>query len=85
MNYHQATNQTVQTLTNLQTFEYKTTGWSWVFGGGMETWVGQRQRLAIYADAGIVRIKGDADSGGEAKIDDRLKYVAVGVKLRLSR
>jgi len=86
MNYHQATNTTTQTIDiNSQKFEYKTTGWSWVFGGGMEAWLGQRQRTALYADAGIARIKGDAESGGEAKIDDRLKYFAVGLKLRLSR
>jgi hypothetical protein len=86
MNYHEATNKTSETLDNLsQTFEYKTTGWSWVFGGGMEAWLGARQRAAIFADAGIMRIKGKAESGGEAKIDDRLKYVTVGVKLRLSK
>jgi len=86
MNYHEATNKTVQTIgPQTQTIDFKTTGWSWIFGGGMEAWVGRRQRMAIYGDAGILRIKGKAESGGEAKIDDRLKYVAVGVKLRLSR
>jgi hypothetical protein len=86
MNYHEATSKTVETIDNLsQTFEYKTTGWSWVFGGGMEGWIGTHQRVAIFGDAGIMRIKGNAESGGEAKIDDRLKYVTVGVKLRLGR
>jgi hypothetical protein len=86
LNYHQATNKTVQTIEPLaQTFEYKTKGWSWMFGGGIEAWMGRRQRLAIYADAGIMRIKGKAEGGGEAQIDDRLKYLAVGVKVRLSR
>jgi len=86
LNYHQATTKTAETIDNLsQTFEHKTTGWSWLFGGGMEAWMGQRQRMAIFADAGIMRIKGKAEGGGEAKIDDRLKYVTVGLKLRLSR
>lgn len=86
MNYHEATNKTHETLeTASQNFEFKTTGWSWVFGGGMEAWIGARQRMAIYADAGIMRIKGKAESGGEAKIDDRMKYVAAGVVLRISR
>lgn len=86
LNYHEATNKTSETIEPLtQTFEYKTTGWSWVFGGGMEAWIGTHQRMAIYGDAGIMRIKGDAESGGEAKIDDRLKYVTVGIKLRISR
>ena len=76
MNYHEATNKTSETIDSLsQNFEYKTTGWSWVFGGGMEAWVGARQRMAIYADGGIMRLSGKSESGGEAKIDDRLKYV----------
>jgi hypothetical protein len=86
LNYHQATTRTAQTIENIsQVIAYRTTGWSWLFGGGMEAWMGQNQRLAIYADAGIMRIKGSSEGGGEAQIDDRLKYVAVGVKLRLSR
>jgi len=86
MNYHQATTRTAETIdTSAQAIEYKTTGWSWLFGGGMEAWMGEKQRLAIFADAGIMRIKGPSEGGGEAKIDDRLKYVTVGLKLRLSR
>jgi hypothetical protein len=86
MNYHEATNLTAETIDNIsQTFQYKTKGWSWIFGGGSEIWLGTRQRLAIFADGGIVRIRGKAESGGEAQIDDRLKYVAVGVKVRLTR
>jgi hypothetical protein len=86
MNYHEATNTTAETIdVNSQTFQYKTKGWSWIFGGGMEAWIGARQRFAIYGDGGIMRIKGNAESGGEAQIDDRLKYVTVGVKVRLSR
>jgi hypothetical protein len=86
MNYHEATNTTNETIDNIsQTFQYKTKGWSWVFGGGLEGWIGAKQRVAVYGDAGVMRIKGKAESGGEARIDDRLKYVAIGVKLRLTR
>jgi hypothetical protein len=85
-NYHEASNTTVETIDNIsQTFAYKTTGWSWLFGGGMEAWIGEHQRMAIYADGGLMRIKGKAESGGEALIDDRLRYLSVGVKLRISR
>ena len=86
MNYHEATNTTVETIDNqTQTFAYKTTGWSWLFGGGMEAWIGAHQRMAIYADGGLMSIKGKAESGGEALIDDRLRYFSAGVKLRISR
>jgi hypothetical protein len=86
MNYHEATNKTAETIDGIsQTFQYQTKGWSWIFGGGAEIWVGEKQRMAIFADGGIMRIKGKAESGGEALIDDRLKYVSVGVKLRLTR
>jgi hypothetical protein len=41
LNYHQATTKTAETLaTVVQGIEYKTTGWSWLFGGGMEAWRG---------------------------------------------
>jgi len=86
LNYHEATNTTTQRIDNVaQSIVYKTQGWGWIFGGGMEAWLGEHQRMAIFGDAGILRMKGDAESGGEAKIDDRLKYVTVGVKLRISR
>jgi hypothetical protein len=86
LDYHQATTKTVERLDLAsQTFEYKTTGWSWLFGGGVEIWMGEKQRAAIYADGSVIRLKGKADSGGEAEIDDRLKAIAVGVKLRLGR
>jgi hypothetical protein len=85
-NYHEAVNKTTQTMDNLtQTFEYKTTGWSWLIGGGMEGWLGTNHRMAIYADFAIMPLKGKAESGGEAMIDDSLKVVTVGLKLRLSR
>jgi hypothetical protein len=86
VNYHQATATTLQTMAGLrQTFAYKTTGWNWLYGGGMETWLGERQRLAIYADAGVMKIKGKDEAGGEAQIDDVMKYVTFGLKVRLSR
>jgi len=85
INYHQATSRTAETIgTQGQVLEFQTKGWSWVFGGGLETWLGQSQRVAIFGDAGIMRIKG-ADDNSEARIDDRLKYVTFGVKVRLSR
>jgi hypothetical protein len=86
MNYHQATTKTLQTMQGLaQTFAYKTTGWSWLYGGGMEAWLGERQRFAIYADGGVMKIKGKDEAGGEARIDDVMKYVTFGMKVRLSR
>jgi hypothetical protein len=85
-NYHEATNTTTETIDNItQLFSYKTTGWSWIFGGGMEAWIGAHQRMAIYGEAGLAQIKGKAESGGEALINDRLRTITVGVKLRLSR
>ena len=83
-NYHQATLKTTERIENAsQSFEYKTTGWNWVFGGGAEIWLGQSHRAAIFGDAGQARIKGAAESGGEARIDDRLTYVSVGMKVHV--
>src|SRR4029450_8288035 len=42
MNYHQATTRTNQTIDNIpQVLAYKTTGWTWGFGGGTDAGRGQ--------------------------------------------
>lgn len=98
MNYHQATSDTTQsqdaiTLTmngvdqtvpaGTQTFQMKTKGWGWLFGGGMEAWIGKNG--ALFAELNLARIRGDAEGGGEGKIDDRLTTFIVGAKIHAGR
>jgi outer membrane protein with beta-barrel domain len=83
-NYHQATSTTVQTIDGAtQTLEFQTEGWNVLFGGGLDAWIASR--VALYAEAGLAGIKGKAVGGGEAQIDDRLRFILIGVRVRLGR
>jgi len=82
--YHGATSRTVQTIDGAtQTLEFETEGWGWLFGGGAEVWLAPR--VALYTEASFTTLKGEALGGGEALIDDRLRLIAVGLKVRISR
>jgi OmpA-like transmembrane domain. len=84
MNYHRATSTTSETIgTASQTFEMKTQGWGWLLGGGAEAWI--TPSVALYAEAGIARIKGADVSGGEGVIDDRLRSIVFGLRVHLGR
>lgn len=96
--YHRATLSTTQTIDDVtvtsgdvtttikggtQTFELRTQGWGWVFGGGLEGWV--TDSVAIFGEFGRGALKGSARDGGEGTIDDRLTFLLAGVRVRLGR
>ncbi|HTM24283.1 MAG TPA: hypothetical protein VL225_03765 [Vicinamibacterales bacterium] len=81
--YHQAASNTSETIDLVsQTFSLKTKGWSWLVGGGGEVWVWPK--VALYGELQVVRLKGPAEGGGEVKMDDTLRVLAVGIKVRLT-
>jgi hypothetical protein len=83
-NYHFGTSTTKETINSLsQTFEVKTRGWGWLFGAGMEIWIAPA--VALYADAGFAGVKGAAVGGGEARLDDRLRFLMFGARVRIGR
>jgi hypothetical protein len=83
-NYHFGTSTTKETINGLsQTFEVKTRGWGWLFGAGAEVWVAPA--VALYADAGFAGLKGGAVDGGEAQLNDRLRFLMFGVRVRIGR
>ena len=97
-NYHRATlttNQTVEDVTVIvddaevilpggtQTFQLRTGGWGWLFGGGLEIWVARP--LAIYAEAGYVALKGSDRDGGEGSINERVTYILAGARVHVGR
>lgn len=88
-NYHRATSGTTQTLENVtgttgaQTFELRTAGWGWLFGGGAEAWVAPS--FAIYGEVGRAALKGAARDNGEGAIDDRLTVILLGARVRIGR
>lgn len=83
-NYHFATLTTKETIKGQsQTFVVDTRGWGWVFGAGIEIWTAPV--FALYADAGIAGLRGVPVSGGEARFNDRLRFVTVGARVRVGR
>lgn len=83
LDYHQGTWNTSETIdVATQTFQYKTHGWSYMWGGGAEVWIWKK--VAIYADLGVIRVKGGANSGGEAQLDDSIRYLFTGAKFSLT-
>lgn len=95
-NYLRATTGTTQTVDDTtvtidgveQTIEGGTiasaidfSGWGWTFGGGVEGWV--KPFLAIYAEGGLVGLKGDPRETAEGAIDDRLTYFVGGLRIRI--
>ncbi len=82
--YHQATASTKETIgTASQTFDYRTKGYSWMFGAGLEGWV--TSRVALFGEAGVDRLKGKSDGGGDPLIDDQMRVVIAGIRLHLGK
>lgn len=80
--YHEATNTLTQTIGDAsQTVETNTDGWSYTYGGGLEGWISDR--LALYAEAGITKIKGKERLSGVIEIDDKLTHYLLGVRFRI--
>jgi hypothetical protein len=82
--YHQSTLNTSETIdAATQSFIQKTHGWGLLFGGGTEVWV--TPKVALYGELSMTRVKGKAEDKGEGLVDDRLRFLGIGVRVRLSR
>lgn len=66
-----------------QNAEIETEGWDWTWGAGMEIWISSR--IAISLDAGLASLKGIPTGGGDTELDDRLRYVSGGVRVRIGK
>ncbi len=66
-----------------QTLQVRTGGWGWQFGGGVEFW--PTRFVALYGEAGFIKLKGSDLDEGEGVLDDRLTTLMVGVRVRLGR
>ena len=51
-------------------------------GGGTEIWV--TPKVAIYGELSVAKMHGKAEDKGEGLFDDRLRFIGVGVKIRLT-
>ena len=66
-----------------QTWELKTDGWGWIFGGGIEIWVSRS--FAIFGEFDHAAVKGSDVDHGEARIDDRITSVLGGLRVHLGK
>ncbi len=66
-----------------QVFQLETSGWGWMFGGGLEGWVSPT--LAFYAEGGYDQIKGADRRNGEGLIKDRVIYAVMGIRVHIGR
>ncbi|HEY3383202.1 MAG TPA: hypothetical protein VGK32_15635 [Vicinamibacterales bacterium] len=97
-NYHRGTFSTTETINPVtvtvdgvdqtfpggtQAFVFRTAGWGWLFGGGFEGWL--TRTVAVYAEGGRAEVKGGPRTGGEGELNERLTFLAAGVKLHLGR
>jgi hypothetical protein len=60
---------------------FRTRGWGWLLGGGVEVWM--TPRIGIYAEFGRVALKGASIDGGEGVLDDKLTVAAAGLRIPL--
>jgi hypothetical protein len=83
-NYHRATTTTTETIeAATQVIEFETKGWGLLFGGGGEVWVSRF--VALYGQIDFASVKGAATDGGEVRIDDRLRILTFGARVRIGR
>jgi outer membrane protein with beta-barrel domain len=64
-----------------QSFEVRTDGWGWVFGGGAEIWIGPS--FAIFGEAGRASLKGEALNEEEGILNQGLTHVLFGGRVRI--
>lgn len=60
----------------------RTSGWGWLFGGGMEAWVSPR--FAIYGEAMWAAMKGGDADRGEGSLDQRQTMFFIGGKFHVA-
>jgi hypothetical protein len=66
-----------------QTFELKTEGWAWMFGGGVELWL--KRWLAAYAEVGFLKLKGSPVDNAEGELNDRVMSIVLGARVHIGR
>ena len=82
----ESTTTTIETLTadkSQQTLAQKSTGWSWVAGGGVEAWLSKR--IAVYTEFTVANAKGTPENGGLGGVDDKMLFGVIGARFRLAR
>ena len=98
VNHHEATFVTTQTIADrtivvngvsqvvpggTQSFGQKTSGWSWVAGGGVEGWI--NNWIGIYGELNFAQLEGRPVAGTGDGIDEQMRLAFFGVRVRIGR
>lgn len=67
----------------VQTFELRTAGWGWLFGGGMEVWM--NQRFGLYGEVSRAGLRGPARDDAEGETSEGLTSLLFGARIRIGR
>ena len=94
--YHRATLTTVETVPTqtaivdnveqvvvggTQTIQVQTSGWGWLWTGGLEAWL--TGPVGFYGEVGMLTVQGKDRQGGPTRVDDTLLFFIAGAKLRI--
>ncbi len=95
-NYHHANSLTSDTIDDrtitvdgveqtlkggTQTYELKTDGWGWLYGGGLEVWVAKS--TALFFDLNFARLRGKETNGKDGRLNDRLMIFFAGLRVHI--
>jgi hypothetical protein len=98
VNHHEATFVTTQTIADktivvngvnqvvpggTQSFGQKTSGWSWVAGGGVEGWI--NDWIAIYGELNFAQVEGKPVVGLGEGIDEQMRMAFFGIRFHIGR
>jgi hypothetical protein len=64
-----------------QTVQFRTEGWGWVYAAGAEYWM--NPWFGLYGEWGTLATKGEDVDGTEGRLDDRMRFILGGVRIRL--
>jgi opacity protein-like surface antigen len=66
-----------------QTLGYRTSGWGWAIGAGLDFWLSRN--VAVYGEFDWVTLDGTDRDGGEGILDDRIMAFFAGARIRIGR
>ncbi|HEY7286167.1 MAG TPA: hypothetical protein VH497_12025 [Vicinamibacterales bacterium] len=97
-NHHEATFNTTQTISDktitvngvnqvvpggTQSFGQKTSGWSWIAGGGVEGWI--NNWIGIFGEVDIAQVEGSPVVGTGDGIDEQMRMAFFGIRVHIGR
>jgi len=78
----QTVDASATTTAAVGTTGYKTKGWAWYAGGGVETWM--KPWVGAYAEAARYVIKGaSVDAANEGAVDDAMFVISAGIRIHI--